>query len=184
MFYSIPSVFIPWALLVQCLSAQSSSVISVSPLPSNLLSRSAASFSGSIPATVISGARNVTNTPWSSISSATEDLTAIAGLPTSSVQGNGTASATKSPHPRPSNNRPCNGYPEFCQRKFSNISMVVAHNSPFVKAHNAASNQLYPVLNQLNDGIRGCKSIGVDYKVFKLMWCCSTVRNTEAQCFF
>ncbi|KAJ4371551.1 hypothetical protein N0V83_004770 [Neocucurbitaria cava] len=33
--------------------------------------------------------------------------------------------------------------------------MVVAHNSPFVKAHNAASNQVYPVTNQLNDGIRG-----------------------------
>jgi hypothetical protein len=35
--------------------------------------------------------------------------------------------------------------------------MVVAHNSPFVKPHNAASNQLYPVESQLNDGIRGCK---------------------------
>jgi hypothetical protein len=46
---------------------------------------------------------------------------------------------------------------ELCQRKFSNISMVVAHNSPFVREHNAASNQEYPVLNQLNDGIRGCK---------------------------
>ncbi|KAE8836525.1 hypothetical protein PTNB73_04481 [Pyrenophora teres f. teres] len=33
--------------------------------------------------------------------------------------------------------------------------MVAAHNSPFVKVHNAASNQMYPVLNQLNDGIRG-----------------------------
>jgi len=33
--------------------------------------------------------------------------------------------------------------------------MVVAHNSPFVKRHNAASNQVLPVLDQLNDGIRG-----------------------------
>jgi hypothetical protein len=33
--------------------------------------------------------------------------------------------------------------------------MVVAHNSPFVKEHNAASNQALPVLTQLNDGIRG-----------------------------
>lgn len=33
--------------------------------------------------------------------------------------------------------------------------MVVAHNSPFVKEHNAASNQILPVLTQLNDGIRG-----------------------------
>ncbi|KAF7454673.1 hypothetical protein A1F94_001322 [Pyrenophora tritici-repentis] len=33
--------------------------------------------------------------------------------------------------------------------------MVAAHNSPFVRLHNTASNQMYPVLNQLNDGIRG-----------------------------
>ncbi|KAL5115874.1 hypothetical protein ACEQ8H_006190 [Pleosporales sp. CAS-2024a] len=33
--------------------------------------------------------------------------------------------------------------------------MVVAHNSPFVVAHNAASNQILPVLTQLEDGIRG-----------------------------
>ncbi|KAL1801639.1 hypothetical protein ACET3X_001981 [Alternaria dauci] len=57
--------------------------------------------------------------------------------------------------PRPSNTRPCNGYVEFCERRFSNVSMVVAHNSPFVRPHNAASNQVYPVLNQLSDGIRG-----------------------------
>lgn len=36
--------------------------------------------------------------------------------------------------------------------------MVVAHNSPFVVPHNAASNQVFPVLTQLEDGIRGCKS--------------------------
>lgn len=35
--------------------------------------------------------------------------------------------------------------------------MVVAHNSPFVRQNNVASNQIYPVFNQLNDGIRGCK---------------------------
>ncbi|KZM27901.1 phosphoric diester hydrolase [Ascochyta rabiei] len=33
--------------------------------------------------------------------------------------------------------------------------MVVAHNSPFVRAHNAASNQALEVVTQLNDGIRG-----------------------------
>lgn len=33
--------------------------------------------------------------------------------------------------------------------------MIAAHNSPFVRERNAASNQIYPVLNQLNDGIRG-----------------------------
>ncbi|PVH95092.1 PLC-like phosphodiesterase, partial [Periconia macrospinosa] len=51
--------------------------------------------------------------------------------------------------------RLCNGHRELCGRKFSNVSMVVAHNSPFVVMHNAASNQQLPVLAQLNDGIRG-----------------------------
>lgn len=49
----------------------------------------------------------------------------------------------------------CNGYAEFCDRKYSNITYVVAHNSPFHKAHNAASNQDFDVTTQLNDGIRG-----------------------------
>jgi hypothetical protein len=35
--------------------------------------------------------------------------------------------------------------------------MVVAHNSPFVRPHNAASNQVLGVETQLNDGIRGCE---------------------------
>ncbi|GAB7335629.1 hypothetical protein MBLNU13_g07952t2 [Cladosporium sp. NU13] len=49
----------------------------------------------------------------------------------------------------------CNGHAEFCNRKYSNITYVVAHNSPFHKAHNAASNQDFDVTIQLNDGIRG-----------------------------
>lgn len=49
----------------------------------------------------------------------------------------------------------CNGHAEFCDRKYSNITYVVAHNSPFHKAHNAASNQDFDVTIQLNDGIRG-----------------------------
>lgn len=49
----------------------------------------------------------------------------------------------------------CNGYAGFCDRKYSNVTYVVAHNSPFHKAHNAASNQDFDVTTQLNDGIRG-----------------------------
>ncbi|ORX96506.1 PLC-like phosphodiesterase [Clohesyomyces aquaticus] len=33
--------------------------------------------------------------------------------------------------------------------------MVVAHNSPFVVPHNAASNQVFQLIKQLDDGIRG-----------------------------
>ena len=54
----------------------------------------------------------------------------------------------------PTNTRPCNGYPEFCERPYSNITQVAAHNSPFVRTGNAASNQFLPVTTQLNDGIR------------------------------
>ena len=54
----------------------------------------------------------------------------------------------------PTNTTPCNNYPEFCGRKYGNITEVSAHNSPFVKPDNAASNQALPVTIQLNDGIR------------------------------
>lgn len=66
---------------------------------------------------------------------------------------NGTATATSSSM-LPVNTQPCNGHPEFCNRKFSNITMVAAHNSPFAVPNNAASNQVLPVTIQLNDGIR------------------------------
>lgn len=55
---------------------------------------------------------------------------------------------------QPTNTQPCNGHPQFCNRKFSNITMVAAHNSPFVRPNNAASNQVLDVTTQLNDGIR------------------------------
>ncbi|OAA50710.1 PLC-like phosphodiesterase, TIM beta/alpha-barrel domain protein [Cordyceps fumosorosea ARSEF 2679] len=61
---------------------------------------------------------------------------------------NGTTSAT------PTNTQPCNNYVEFCTRRYSNISFVAAHNSPFVRPGNSASNQALPVKVQLNDGIR------------------------------
>lgn len=52
----------------------------------------------------------------------------------------------------------CNGYTEFCNRKYSNVTYVVAHNSPFHIAGNAASNQQYDVGTQLDDGVRGLQS--------------------------
>lgn len=52
------------------------------------------------------------------------------------------------------NTQACNNHPEFCERSYSNITFIAAHNSPFVSPNNAASNQILPVLDQLNDGIR------------------------------
>jgi hypothetical protein len=59
----------------------------------------------------------------------------------------------------PVNTVPCNGHPEFCNRKYSNVTYVAAHNSAFVVPNNAASNQMLPVRTQLNDGIRMSKTM-------------------------
>lgn len=64
-----------------------------------------------------------------------------------------TASTTSSA-PAATNTVPCNNYPEFCSRKYSNITEVCAHNSAFSIKGNAASNQVLSVLDQLNDGVR------------------------------
>ncbi|KAF1998307.1 hypothetical protein P154DRAFT_495650 [Amniculicola lignicola CBS 123094] len=95
------------------------------------------------------------NATASSLTSSTsEALIGITGQASSSVSSSATGSATTSAA-RPSNTQACNGYVEFCNRSLGNITQVVAHNSPFAIAHNAASNQILPVLTQLADGIRG-----------------------------
>lgn len=67
------------------------------------------------------------------------------------TQLHGTASAS---NPSATSVR-CNGYEELCERKYSNVTYVVAHNSPFHKKNNAASNQVFDVTTQLDNGIRG-----------------------------
>jgi hypothetical protein len=74
-----------------------------------------------------------------------------------SVSTAATPITSNSAAPLATNAQPCNGYVELCDRKLSNVSLVVAHNSPFAIPHNAASNQELGVLTQLGDGIRGCK---------------------------
>lgn len=95
----------------------------------------------------------------------TNGTTLVTGVSTSSTPSNtyltasrpntanGTASATSS-SARPTNTQPCNGYPEFCNLKYSNITHIGAHNSPFAIRGNVASNQEYGVTTQLNDGVR------------------------------
>ncbi|BGP39161.1 hypothetical protein JCM10449v2_003099 [Rhodotorula kratochvilovae] len=48
----------------------------------------------------------------------------------------------------------CNGHAEFCDRKYSNVSIIGAHNSYGVRAGSIAANQNYTVETQLDDGIR------------------------------
>lgn len=65
-----------------------------------------------------------------------------------------TSSSTTSSAPLATNTVPCNNYPEFCSRKYSNITEVCAHNSAFSIKDNAASNQVLSIADQLNDGVR------------------------------
>lgn len=80
-------------------------------------------------------------------------VTYLGGGTATSASGNGTASGTSSAA-RPSNTQACNGYPEFCNRSYSNITNVAAHNYPFIKSGNTGSNQELSVTDQLDDGIR------------------------------
>ncbi|PHH90706.1 hypothetical protein CDD83_2893 [Cordyceps sp. RAO-2017] len=64
---------------------------------------------------------------------------------------NRTQTTTSEP---PRNTQPCNNHVEFCSRKYSNITNVGAHNSPFVRPGNSGSNQELPVKMQLDDGVR------------------------------
>lgn len=67
---------------------------------------------------------------------------------------NATATTSSTSTAVATNTRPCNSYAEFCGRKYSNITMVAAHNSPFVRKGNAAANQDFTVKYQLDDGVR------------------------------
>jgi hypothetical protein len=139
-----------WIALSPCVSAQLSSILSslsLTPVPSSLVTEVT-------PESSSYASISISQTAYRS--STTEQVIGITGVaPTAS--GNATVSTSTTPRSRPTQNTtPCNGHPEFCSRRFSNVSMVVAHNSPFVVPHNAASNQMLPVITQLEDGIRGC----------------------------
>ncbi|KAF2117677.1 PLC-like phosphodiesterase [Lophiotrema nucula] len=101
----------------------------------------------------ISGSSMAPNATAPMSSSTTENSVIVIGGPTTTMSGNMTASSTTT-SARPSNTQPCNNYAEFCSRKYSNITEVCAHNSPFTRKNNAGSNQAYDVTQQLNDGIR------------------------------
>jgi hypothetical protein len=47
----------------------------------------------------------------------------------------------------------CNGSPDLCQRRYSNVTFIGAHNS-YAVGGNVADNQYKDVTAQLNDGIR------------------------------
>ncbi|KAJ5805952.1 PLC-like phosphodiesterase [Penicillium pulvis] len=90
---------------------------------------------------------NATATNNATASTTATDVVLVGtGSSSNSTATSSSASAT--------NTQACNGYTEFCERKYSNITMVTAHNSPFVKKNSVAANQDYKVTQQLDDGIR------------------------------
>ncbi|GAB7365603.1 hypothetical protein MBLNU230_g6672t1 [Neophaeotheca triangularis] len=118
---------------------------------------------------------NGTASASGSSSMATEEplTTIIGGRPEEPSSGSldATASATDSA-PEPVNTIPCNNHPEFCDRKYSNITEVTSHNSAFSVSNNAASNQEYPISVQLNDGVRGIQ--GQSHLINGTMYSCHT----------
>ncbi|KAF2002662.1 PLC-like phosphodiesterase [Amniculicola lignicola CBS 123094] len=96
------------------------------------------------------GSSNATAS-MSSRSTSENPLTQIAGGTRTPSNMTATTLATAV---QPTNTQPCNNYPEFCNRKYSNITEICAHNSPFVRKNNAGSNQALDVTTQLNDGVR------------------------------
>lgn len=102
---------------------------------------------------------NATETDLETKTSGT--ITYLTGSITSTPSGTGTLSGNFSTTPSSTfsaptatNTQPCNNYVELCQRKYSNITNVGCHNSPFVKPGSAAANQQLDVTAQLNDGVR------------------------------
>ena len=109
--------------------------------------------------------------------------TSTAANETLIISGNATATTTGG-GPQPTNTRPCNGHPLFCDRAYSNITMVAAHNSPFVRPGNIASNQNLDVTAQLNDGIRmRCSSSPIRKTVYglQLILTRSPIPNTRGR---
>ncbi|KAI6090027.1 PLC-like phosphodiesterase [Hypoxylon rubiginosum] len=99
------------------------------------------------------GTDNITRSTISSSSANTVTfLTGGATATTTTISGN--FSSTASATPTVTNTQPCNSYTEFCNRKYSNITYIACHNSPFITTNNLAANQQYDVTAQLNDGVR------------------------------
>lgn len=97
---------------------------------------------------------NASSTSSGNSTSATQTLLVGGTATASTTNGTHHNATSTSSSARPTNTVPCNGWPQFCERSYSNVTMVGAHNSPFVRPGNAASNQMLDVTTQLNDGIR------------------------------
>ena len=134
------------------------SFTATSTIPSASLSGSMQLLSTAI---ATNNGSSISSASSSSSTSTSQSVTILQGSlgaapTTSTINGtaNSTTKSSTSSSAQPTNTQACNNYPEFCPKKYSNITFVAAHNSPFVNPNNAAANQDYGVIAQLNDGIR------------------------------
>lgn len=153
---------LPTGTEVSYLSYTSTIIVSSSTVTSGGRNGSITLLAGSM------AAANASETSSSRHSSSSPPVTLLTGAvqsTTTLLSGTAVANATAttnvtsstSSSAQPTNTQPCNNYPEFCARKYSNITEVGAHNSPFVRPGSAASNQELGVIAQLDDGIRMCR---------------------------
>ncbi|KAJ5926425.1 hypothetical protein N7516_008198 [Penicillium verrucosum] len=149
------------------MTTDGTTVVSVTtpvPIPSGTYQEfsTTITLSGGDESTIISttqynGTKTASN--QTAVTTTSDSLTLLVGGGGTTVIGNNSMNATATRTGTATNTpvvntRPCNNYPEFCTRKYSNITMVAAHNSPFVRKNNIAANQVLDVTTQLNDGIR------------------------------
>jgi hypothetical protein len=101
-----------------------------------------------------SGASSGTSSGTATGTSVTQSVQTTTHQNVTQIAGSSHTGTTTSSAPAVSNTVPCNNYPEFCNRKYSNITEVCAHNSAFSIKNNAASNQVLSIVDQLDDGVR------------------------------
>jgi hypothetical protein len=129
----------------------SSTPITTSPLLSTVTSGSTTITSTIGSTTIFSyNTGDIVGNATSSTGSSSSSQLFLSGKPQPTTTSNSTGTATSDTGPLPT----CNQYAEFCNRSYGNITEVSAHNSPFVRANNAAANQALDVTMQLDDGIR------------------------------
>ena len=154
----------------------SNSIQTISAVPSSSIAESLyeiISGQSTITSTSAINSTSATGTETDSQSrrtSTSQPLTLIGG---STQTTNGSASSTSS-SAQPTNTIPCNGHPEFCNRRYSNLTHVAAHNSAFSIPNNAASNQYFDTEVQLNDGVRMIQG--------QTHWVNNTVYNCHTSC--
>lgn len=155
--------FFTFGLLLSAASAQTTTALVLSGVTATTLTTAevstptgtyitAGSQTPGLSTAILSTNYRVLNVSTSTVVSKTAASTILVGSHASST-GNATAVSSVSAA-TVTNTQACNNHVEFCDRRYSNITQICAHNFAFAVAGNAGSNQQFGIIAQLNDGIR------------------------------